>query len=85
MQEFLSWSNSMPMCSLRFPRLGLNHLRISLSRSQLEITRVSGPVRPVRSARSGLSSQLQGIWFLPHAFIAIQAMQECDNSKPKEE
>ena len=23
--------------------------------------------------------------FLPHAFIAIQVMQECDSSKPKEE
>ena len=75
----------MPMCSLRFPHLGLNHSRMSLSRSQLEITRVSGPVRPVCYARSGLSGRLQGIGFLPHAFIATQAVQECDSSKPKEE
>ena len=79
-------SQTQCQCAARGSRASASIIsRISLSRSQLEITRVSGPVRPVRCARSGLSSQLQGIGFLPHAFIAIQAMQERDSSKPKEE
>ena len=54
MQEFLSWSNSMPMCSLRFPRLGLNHLpdftlSVAAGNHPRVGTGATGPQRQIRA------------------------------------